>query len=55
MKTEKIITNNICPPIPIRIYDWEAYREGLDEGDLIGRGETEQKAIDDLIAQENDL
>jgi len=51
---KKIITRFVHPPIPIRRYDWEAYREDYDEGDLIGTGETEQQAIDDLIMQEED-
>jgi len=49
---EKIITSFDFPPIPRRDYDWSAIREDYDEGDLIGYGETEQKAIDDLIMQE---
>ena len=49
---EKIITNNIYPPIPIRDYDWEAVREDYDEGDLIGYGKTEQDAIDNLLELE---
>lgn len=48
----KIITNFDYPPIPIRKYDWSAYRDGYDEGDLIGYGETEQEAIYDLLIQE---
>ena len=31
-----------------------AYREGWDEGELIGEGETEQEAINDLIQKESD-
>jgi len=50
----KIKTNHIYPPIPIRNYDWEAVREWYDEGDLIGYGKTEQEAINDLITQENE-
>jgi len=45
---KEIITRHICPPIPIRQYDWEATYENYDEGDLIGYGATEQQAIDDL-------
>ena len=48
----KIITSFDHPPIPIRNYDWSAIREDYDEGDLIGHGETEQEAIDDLKQQE---
>ena len=48
----KIITNHDFPPIPIRSFDWSAYRENYDEGDLIGQGATEQEAIEDLILKE---
>ena len=51
---EKIITNYDYPPIPIRNYDWSAIREGYDEGDLIGHGKTEQKAIEDLLISESE-
>jgi len=49
---KNIITQPIFPPIPIRKYDWSAYREGYEEGDLIGYGETKKEAIDDLLEQE---
>jgi len=52
---KKIITNYVCPPIPVRRYDWEAYREGYDEGDPIGQGETEEDAINELLDMESDL
>ena len=53
MKKEyKILTSYDYPPIPIRDYDWSAFREDYDEGDLIGYGETEQSAINDLLRQE---
>lgn len=50
----KIITEFIYPPIPFRKYDWQASRYGWDEGDLIGYGETEEEAINNLIEQEKD-
>ena len=46
--TNKIITSFLNPPIPVRSMDWQATYEGYDEGDPIGRGATEQEAIDDL-------
>jgi hypothetical protein len=46
----KIITDNVYPPIPIRCFDWCAYLDGQEEG-LVGCGETEQAAIDDLKQQ----
>ena len=51
----KIITRHVYPPIPIRCYDWEAIREDYDEGDIVGWGELEKDAIDDLIEQEIEL
>lgn len=48
-----IITNFVNPPVPMRQFDWNATREGYDEGDLIGMGATEQSAIEDLLEQEN--
>jgi hypothetical protein len=47
-----IVTNNVCPPIPIRSVDWEAWYDNLDEGGPVGRGATEQEAIIDLLNQE---
>jgi len=51
----KIKTSHDYPPIPIRNYDWSAFREDYDEGALIGYGKTEQEAIDDLLRQENEI
>lgn len=48
----KIITNYVYPPIPIRRFDWSAYRDGFDEGELIGWGATEADAIADLLELE---
>ena len=52
---KKIITSYECPPIPVRDYDWLAFRQDWDDGDLIGYGRTEQNAIDDLLEQEEYL
>ena len=49
---KKIKTSHDYPPIPIDNYDWSAFREDYDEGDLIGYGKTEQEAIDDLKEKE---
>jgi len=54
MKKRKIITSHDYPPIPIRNYDWSAFREDYDEGDLIGYGATEKMAIEDLKLQEKE-
>lgn len=44
-----IVTQCICPPIPIRQFDWCAYHEGEEESGHYGYGRTEQEAIDDLM------
>jgi hypothetical protein len=49
-----IKTDFVYPPIPIRQFDWNAIDDrhyGGDESDPIGRGATEQEAIDDLMDQ----
>lgn len=50
--TRKIVTSFVYPPIPIRSNDWVAYYDGDDgeDGAPRGWGETEQAAIDDLLA-----
>jgi hypothetical protein len=45
-------TNFVCPPIPIRHFDWSATADYYEPGDPIGWGRTEQEAIDDLEQQE---
>jgi hypothetical protein len=47
-----IKTEFICPPIPIRSFDWEATRDGYEYGDQIGYGETEAEAIANLLELE---
>lgn len=46
-----IRTSYVCPPIPWRHVDWEAVEDDYDESRPIGRGATEQAAIDDLKQQ----
>lgn len=53
MKSE-ILTNHINPPIPIRQYDWEAFREDYDEGGIIAYGRTEEEAIKNLLEAEKE-
>lgn len=48
--TRKIITSNVCPPIPYRGMDWCAFYDGTEETGNYGYGETEAEAIADLIA-----
>lgn len=45
----KIVTSNVCPPIPARGSDWCAYYDGEEEDGNYGYGETEQDAIRDLL------
>lgn len=44
-----IQTNHICPPIPIRDFDWSAVSDSYEGGDPIGYGRTQQEAIDNLF------
>jgi hypothetical protein len=46
-----VVTSFDYPPIPSRDADWSAVLDGYDAGDPIGRGRTEEKAIEDLIDQ----
>jgi hypothetical protein len=45
-----IVTQCLCPPIPIRTYDWIAYRDGEEERREYGYGRTEEEAVEELIA-----
>jgi hypothetical protein len=48
----KIRTSCDCPPIPMRQFDWSAWDDNLGaDCSPIGRGKTEQEAIDDLTEQ----
>jgi len=52
---KSILTEYVYPPIPDRRWDWVAYREGYEPGDLAGQGPTEAAAILDLLEQEDAL
>jgi len=41
-------------PIPLRDWDYIAYRDGDEEEGLRGNGATQEAAIDDLLSQEAD-
>lgn len=47
----KLILANICPPIPIRTYDWAAYFDGSEEDGPCGHGKTQMDALYDLLWQ----
>jgi len=53
MKSE-IKVDHVCPPIPIRDWDFIAYRDGDEEFGLRGNGKTKQQAIDNLLQAELD-
>jgi hypothetical protein len=55
MESRKIVTEYNYPSIPVRDYDWRAYREGWDLDELIGYGKTKEQAIQDLLDQEQEL
>lgn len=52
MSPQKIITQHIYPPIPIRDMDWQATYDGDEPNDAgsmaVGHGATEALAIADL-------
>lgn len=51
---KQIRTVFVNPPIPIRSHDWCATFDGYEPGDVIGYGETELAAIDDLMEQDSE-
>lgn len=53
---EKIVTEFVHPPIPVRNMDWSAVRGNYDpeNSDHVGYGATEDEAIADLLALEEE-
>lgn len=49
MTPRKMVTSNVCPPIPYRGADWCAYEDGREEDGEYGWGETEEAALDDYF------
>lgn len=49
----RIKTIHEYPPIPIRTFDWCAYRDGYEEYGNYGWGRTEEEAIADLLEIES--
>jgi hypothetical protein len=41
-------TSFVCPPIPIRCMDWQAWLDGCEENGPYGTGSTEAEAVGDL-------
>jgi hypothetical protein len=52
MNKPKMITSFVYPPIPVRQFDWCAYRDGCEEDGNYGYGATEEEAIADRLAWE---
>jgi hypothetical protein len=52
--TPMVLTVYDPPAIPLRNYDWTAYREGQEEAGPYGYGVTRQEAIADLLSLEED-
>lgn len=55
----RIVTDYWPKPIPLRCFDWSAYREDYDgapdagwPSNCIGHGHTKEEAIADLLEQE---
>lgn len=51
-----IVTCNVCPPIPDRRLDWEAYDDDTYDGPRcpVGTGATEAEAVADLLEKIGD-
>jgi hypothetical protein len=49
--TYTIKTEQINPPVPSRLFDWQATLVDYEPGDAIGAGSTELDAVMDLMAQ----
>jgi hypothetical protein len=51
----KVITQHICPPIPVRCADWAAWFDGKEEDGPCGLGSTKEEALQDLFDQSPDI
>ncbi len=53
MSAPTIVTRYWAKPIPLRQFDWEAWRDGDEPNDAghmpVGFGRTEEEAINDLV------
>jgi hypothetical protein len=50
----KIVTEYVCPPLPIRFFDWRAYDGDTydpENNNPTGWGRTKEDAIADLLRQ----
>ena len=45
----KIVTEYVCPPIPVRGFDWRAVYADYEPGDPVGAGATEAEAMAELV------
>lgn len=49
----EIVTQHVYPPIPLRMFDWCAFRDGDEENpSRIAWGPTEDAAVSELMAME---
>jgi hypothetical protein len=49
---DDIVVVHVCPPIPLRCFDWCAYYDGYEEDGSYGWGATKEEAIKDLTQDE---
>jgi len=49
--SNRIICEHVCPPIPIRDFDWCAHFDSYEPGHPQGYGKTREEAIADLREQ----
>lgn len=52
MNKQPIIVEFVNPPIPTRMFDYSATRDGYEPGCPIGYGETKEASIKDLLEWE---
>ena len=48
--TLRIHASFVRPPISVRTHDWCATLNGYEPGEVMGWGETEDAAVDDLLS-----
>jgi hypothetical protein len=47
----KVVVTCVCPPIPLRQFDWSATLDGYEPPETIGYGATSLAAVLDLMEQ----
>lgn len=46
-----LVVTCVCPPIPIRQFDWRVYEDGREEAMDYGYGATREEAVADFFEQ----